>query len=251
MKLMNIKVALMYAVVALMLVAIVPAAAFPLQTDDGKVTIFGMVPTQTQDGFALDIFSPYDKAEGDNLRVAGYYSQSFAQSLKINIVDSDDRFIKSSGEGAVSNSKDRALYLFSFDEPVTQIKRIRIETPYGDVYSIPWSGVPEVSTDNISMRLYGISSQSRDDIQGMTHDRYNLEVRIANNLSSGLTLSPKYFMIEDQFGYGYEVEAEEYKLMPGEAIRYNLSTRELSPLSRPKALCFVPENITIDIEGWY
>lgn len=70
-------------------------------------------------------------------------------------------------------------------------------------------------------------------------------------MAEGLVLSPKFFWLLDQFNYGYEVRGEEYKLLPNESVRYTLKSQELSPLSRPKGLCFLPENFTIDLEGWY
>ncbi len=84
-----------------------------------------MIPTS--DGFALDIFSPYE-----------FQSRGIASELKVDVVDSEDRFIKARNIEDVSQSgyNDRALYLFEFDQPATQIKRTRIETPIQEVYSI-------------------------------------------------------------------------------------------------------------------
>jgi hypothetical protein len=47
--------------------------------------------------------------------------------------------------------------------------------------------------------------------------------------------------------YGYAVNGEEYRLLPNESVRYTLRSQTLSPLSRPKGLCFLPENFTIDL----
>lgn len=106
--------------------------AFPFQTTDGLVKIYGMVPTS--DGFVLDIFSPFE-----------FQGSGIASQLKVDVVDSEDRFIKAYNVKDVSNPgyNDRALYFFKFDQPATQIKRARIETPAQDVYSVSWSGVPE------------------------------------------------------------------------------------------------------------
>ena len=214
--------------------------AFPLQTTDGKIEIYGMIPTK--DGFALDIFSPYE-----------IQGSAIASNLKVDVVDSEDRFIKADNVRDVSNPgyDDRALYFFKFDKPATQIKRTRIETPLQDVYSISWSGVPEVSDKNITIRLYGITDKSETDYDGLRYKQYDFEVKITNNMDQGLLLSPKYFWLLDQFNYGYEVKAEEYKLLPNESVRYTLTSQKLSPLSRPKGLTFLPENFTIDLEGWY
>lgn len=226
----------------LILMSVVGASyAFPLATSDGIIKIYGMIPTQ--DGFALDIFSPYT-----------YHGSNIAPSLKVDIVDSEDRFIKSERVEDVSNPgyNDRALYYFGFDQPVTQIKRVRVETPASDVYSISWSGVPEASNGNITLKLYGIKDISlKDSYSEMRFKQYEFEVKITNNMAQGMLLSPKYFWLLDQFNYGYEVKAEEYKLLPNESVRYTLQSQRISPLSRPQGLTFLPENFTIDLEGWY
>jgi hypothetical protein len=217
------------------------AQAFPLQTTDGIIKIYGMIPTS--DGFALDIFSPYE-----------FQGRGIASELKVDIVDSDDRFIKAFSTEDVSQPgyNDRALYFFKFDQPATQIKRTRIETPNQDVYSISWSGVPEASTDNITIKLYGVKDNTREgSYNGLLKKQYDFEVKVTNKMPHGLDLSPKYFWLLDQFNYGYAVKGEEYKLLPNESVRYTLSSQTLSPLSRPKGLCFLPENFTIDLEGWY
>ena len=225
----------------MMLAAISVSQAFPLQTTDGIVKIYGMIPTK--DGFALDIYSPY-----------AIQGRSIAQDLKVDVVDSEDRFIKASNVQDVSNPgyNDRALYFFKLDEPATQIKRTRIETQANDVYSISWSGVPEASTKNISIKLYGIKDNSDTDPYSQLHfKQYDFEVKITNNRPDGMLLSPKYFWLVDQFNYGYEVKSEEYKLLPNESVRYVLQSQKMSPLSRPKGLVFLPENFSIDLEGWY
>ena len=224
-----------------MLVCISLSQAFPLQTTDGIVKIYGMIPMQ--DGFALDIYSP--------VRLEG---TSIAPELKVDVVDSEDRFIRATNTEDVSNPgyNDRVLYFFKFDKPATQIKRVRIETPMSDVYSISWSGVPEASTKNITIKLYGIKDNSKTDAYSqLRYKQYDFEVKITNNRTQGMVLSPKYFWLLDQFNYGYEVKAEEYKLLPNESVRYTLSSQQLSPLSRPKGLYFIPENTSIDLEGWY
>jgi hypothetical protein len=224
-----------------MLASISVSQAFPLQTTDGIAKIYGMIPTN--DGFALDIYSPY-----------AIQGRSIAQDLKVDVVDSEDRFIRASDVRDVSNPgyDDRALYFFKLDEPATQIKRTRIETPASDVYSISWSGVPEASTNNISIKLYGIKDNSEtDSYSQLRYKQYDFEVKITNKMAQGMALSPKYFWLVDQFNYGYEVKAEEYKLLPNESVRYTLKSQKMSPLSRPKGLVFLPENFSIDLEGWY
>jgi len=228
--------------VAMAFLMICTASAFPLKTSDGVITIFGMIPKE--DGFALDVYSPYTLS-----------GRGIATDLKVEIVDSDDRFHKAYSVYGVSSPgyNDRALYSFRFDEPVTQIKRIRVETPNHDVYSIAWAGVPEASTKNITIRLYGISdiSDCSNQYSQMCYRKYSLDIRVTNRMDQGLLLSPRYFWLLDQFNYMYSVSGEEYKLLPNESVRYTLVTQQMSPLSRPKGLLFAPENFTIDLEGWY
>ncbi|MCX6676976.1 MAG: hypothetical protein NTU95_03405 [Methanothrix sp.] len=228
-------------ILAFMLAAVSLSQAFPLQTTDGMIKIYGMIPTS--DGFALDIFSPYE-----------LQGRGIASNLKVDVVDSEDRFIKARNIEDVSNPgyNDRALYFFEFDQPATQIKRTRIETPNQDVYSISWSGIPEASTDNITIKLYGVKDNTqKNTYNGLQNKQYDFEVKVTNKMPQGLALSPKFFWLLDQFNYGYEVKGEEYKLLPNESVRYILHSQALSPLSRPKGLSFLPENFTIDLEGWY
>lgn len=227
--------------ILILLLLSIEVQAFPLQTEDGVIKIYGMIPTSN--GFALDIFSPYE-----------FHGSGIASDLKVDVVDSEDRFIKAYSTEDVSQPgyNDRALYYFKFDQPATQIKRTRIETPNQDVYSISWSGVPEASTDNITIKLYGVKDNTEEDAySGLQNKQYDFEVKVTNNMHQGLSLSPKYFWLLDQFNYGYAVTGEEYKLLPNESVRYTLSSQTLSPLSRPNGLCFLPENFTIDLEGWY
>lgn len=217
------------------------AQAFPLETADGVIKIYGMIPTKN--GFALDIFSPYE-----------FQGSGIASGLKVDIVDSEDRFIRAYNIKDFSNPgyDDRALYFFECDQPATQIKRTRVETPNQDVYSISWSGVPEASTDNITIKLYGVKDNTQEDAySGVKSKQYDFEIKVTNKMPQGLMLSPDYFWLLDQFNYGYEVNGEQYKLLPNESVRYTLHSQTLSPLSRPKGLCFLPENFTIDLEGWY
>lgn len=226
-------------ILVLMFGFVATACGFPLNTSDGAVRIFGMIPTES--GFALDVFSPFV-----------LNGQGIASDLKLEVVDSDDRFIKSSNILPLAHPeyKDRALYTFTFDKPVTQLKRIRVESPNGNVYSISWTGVPEASTKNETIRLYGVTDLSNK-LYDKLHKQYDFEIRITNNLSSGLIVSPQDFWLVDQFDYAYTVSAEEYKLLPGESVRYVLRSQEISALSRPKLLVFRPDNLAMELEGWY
>lgn len=225
-----------------LVVALVPlSCGFPLNTTDDRIIILGMVPMEN--GFALDIFTPPELG-----------GEGLARNLKVEIVDPDDKFIESNDVLDVSHRayKDRALYCFNFDRPATQIKRIRVETPGEDVYSISWSGVPEASSKSITVRLYGVTADSDGyNYAPIKYKQYNFEVRITNNLSGGLLLSPQDFWLVDQFNYGYEVKAEQYKLLPNESVRYTLASQEMSPLSRPKLLVYLPDKLSMDLEGWY
>jgi hypothetical protein len=215
------------------------AWGFPVNTSDGAIQIWGMIPMGAN-GFALDVFSPFT-----------INGQGIADMLKLQVVDSDDRFYDAAQKLRVDSSDyhDRELYVFRIGKSAAQIKRIRVESPTGTVYSVSWSGVPEASDKNLSIRLYGITEIPTED---QLFKQYQFEVRVTNNRSdSGLLLSPKYFVLADQFNYAYTLSGEEYKLLQGESVRYNLTSERISALSRPKLLAFPPEKLTMELQGWY
>jgi hypothetical protein len=232
----------LYLLLLILLFALVSTSyGFPLNTTDGRIEIYGMVPTS--DGFALDIYTPPDLG-----------GTGLAPNLKVEIVDPDDIFIGSNNRVDISHPsyQDRELYFFKFDRPATQIKRMRIETPDEYVYSISWAGVPEASSQTIKLRLYGVTDDSgKDSYDYVNYKQYSFEVRITNNLSQGLVLSPDDFWLVDQFDYGYKLSAEEYKLLPNESVRYVLHSQKMSPISRPKYLAYMPDKLAMDLEGWY
>ena len=220
-----------------LLILIATSSAFPLNTSDNRVRILGMVPLS--DGFALDIFTPEPK---------------LAHSLTVEVVDPDDSFIKSYRSEDVANPSyfDRTLFSFQFDRPATQLKRIRIETTDGDVYSIAWAGVPEAFSKTIKVRLYNVTEKSNHPFgDQLAYKQYSFEVRVTNNLTQGLVLSPDDFWLVDQFNYGYVVRGDEYKLLPNESVRYTLTSQSMSPVSRPKLLVYLPDKLAMDLEGWY
>jgi len=66
-----------------------------------------------------------------------------------------------------------------------------------------------------------------------------------------LLLSSGDFRLLDQFDYPYIVNSEEIRLISNESVRYTLRSGWMSPISRPERLVFLPENLTMDLEGWY
>jgi len=238
-------------ILALILALVANSQAFPLQTADGVIKINGMI--DLEDGFALDV----EKASinsGDSRYAAAIarsveFQNPFIKSIQI--VDSEDRFISSDNQFDLAI--DRTLYCFKLDTPATQINRIRIETNDGNVYSIPWEGIPEASSDNIIMRLYGVEDQSKSDPESLIPIKkyYGIEIKITNNMGQDLLLSSENFRLLDQFDYEYHLSSDEFKLLPNESVRYTLRSSWLSPISRPERLVFLPENLTMDLEGWY
>ncbi|MGV8125698.1 MAG: hypothetical protein ACP5PV_00610 [Methanothrix sp.] len=200
-----------------------------------------------QDGFALDV-------ENDDIKNAGIVAAGYTQNplLKsIQIVDSDDRFISSDNQFNIA--VDRVLYCFKLDKPATQIKRIRIETNDGNILSLPWEGIPEAASNNIIMRLYGVKDQSISEpaSQIPVKKYYGFEIKITNNMDQDLLLTSGDFRLLDQFDYGYDMNSDEFRLLPNESVRYTLRSSWMSPISRPEKLVFRPENLTMDLEGWY
>ncbi len=238
-----------------MLICISASHAFPIQTEDGAIKINGMIPLK--DGFALDVEQDCYTHTND-ITKSQASRNPFIKSIQV--VDSDDRFINNDNEFDVTGSvKDRTIYCFKFDKPATQIKRIRIEGR-DNIYSIPWDGVPSASSDSLTMRLYGVSDNTRmDPTSPISYKHYRFEIKVTNNMNRDMTLSSADFMLLDQFNYMYEVWPTsndfsmpgDYTLLPNESVRYTLGSQGMSPLSRPSVLVYLPENLTMDLEGWY
>jgi len=232
-------------ILVLVLAVATTSQAFPIQTADSAIKIVGMI--NLEDGFALDVENSNIKDTG--IIAAGYTQNPLLKSIQI--VDSDDRFI--SNDNQFDIAVDRVLYCFRLDKPATQIQRIRIETNEGNILSLPWEGIPEAASNNVIMRLYGVSDKSISDPTSRIPVKkyYGFEIKITNNMDRDLLLSSGDFRLLDQFDYPYIVNSEEIRLISNESVRYTLGSGWMSPISRPERLVFLPENLTMDLEGWY
>lgn len=185
-------------------------------------------------------------------------------NARLDLVDSDDKFYspdESSGAGngdLMDFSPDatgyraitRALVPFKVPQGVI-IKRLRFNPQSSQPFSIDWNAVPQVSGNDLAMKLYGASKSSSGHMSV-----WNFDLKITNNSTQPLQLNSDDFAILDQFGYrywgaphdiGYEGGVS-INLMPSESIRTTIPVRNVFELSRPVMLEY--DNLTMDISAW-
>ncbi len=117
-----------------------------------------------------------------------------------------------------------------------------------------WWVTPKGSSDKVVLRYYGISDWLLNpDEQGIV-----VQLRVTNNGSENITVSPENFTLFDQWGWPYSPTAgfESEVVAPGDAQkeRVLVGFTGVSLLSRPAALAYdfnTPHQVVIDFERDY
>jgi hypothetical protein len=247
---MRLKVALL----CLVLVSIAPCAnAFPLTGGNGQInaTVVGTFPGPlgtSEDQLFLDVLFDY----------RGFDVEHVARDvfLKIDLVDSDDKFYEGRFIDDIGNGADgtwRNLYVFDVP-PKIDIKRVRIDSR-GPPFSIEWTGVPEVKDTLLGIKFYGITRNQEYDSQT---DSISADIKITNLAQNEQEIGNDQFVLIDQIGYPYKGSnswgnpsiVHDATLLPTESMRFNLVFDAVSRLSRPVYLKYLPSNLTMDISAW-
>ena len=225
----------------LLIANIASVDAFPLTGGNEIVnaTVYGVTERETVNGdgtiYCIDMSA--DAGSKDSRR---YYS--------VILVDSEDKaYGPSPSSGAMANFNsgeeahlaDLALNGYKFRDTVqlavpkgTIIKRLKITPDNSDPFSIDWDGVPEVSAQGIKLQFYnGQPEYTSDGTYSWVFD-----VKVTNTGNETVT-APSFSML-DESGWIYKGSSLRDKLLPGEALRFDVVVKDVGAFSRPSELIF-------------
>jgi hypothetical protein len=127
-------------------------------------------------------------------------------------------------------------------------KLLKVSPSEGQPVAINWWKTPKKILGNIILRYYGITDLQKDaDEQSMTFD-----VKITNNGTTGIPISPENFTILDQWGWDYYTMEgfSPASLEPKKSARVKVIFSNLSLLSKPSILSYdcLGGELAIDLE---
>jgi hypothetical protein len=229
-------------VIALLLVLTFSMAqAVPLQGSNGNATVvlFGASRTPLDD----------ENATQEILKVdVGLMG---AENATYQLVDADNNIYPAGLYKQLSSGKQTIWFLTEND---CLIKLINV-TPEGSapIY-INWWATPKGSNNNLIVRYYGITDWLiNSDEQGIV-----VQVRVQNNGTKDLIVSPENFTLLDQWGWPYRptlgFDPEVVGPQNATSDRVKLGFTGVSLLSRPAALAYdylMPDQIIIDFNQDY
>lgn len=184
----------------------------------------------------------------------------------VSLVDDEDKFynpgqgdlnsywsIVNIGWGDIAGVGKR--FFIPFDVPKgTVIKRLKFEPSPGEPISISWEAVPEVSNDDLKLKMYGVTSNDLDKTLSPYRKAWIFDIKLTNNLTTNMPFSVEDFSMVDQYGwvYGWEYDGrnpgQSGVLTSGESMRFDLTFSPISGLSRPVMLKY--KNLSLDISAW-
>ena len=208
------------------------ALAFPLHGSNGVVsaTIYGATKEGANAYVDLSVSMP---VTGNN-------------PTNVDLIDNDDKLYKANGlinggSDPLNNYSARSTMSFSVPEDII-IKRVRVTPATSDPFSIDWTGVPEASDNDTTMKFYGATKPS--DI----NPAWSFDVKITNNAPGTMTYTSQDFKMIDQFGWKYGGSiSDSGKILSNESLRFKFETIA-SKFSRPIALEF--KDLALDISAW-
>jgi hypothetical protein len=145
------------------------------------------------------------------------------------------------------NGAIRDMLLFDVPDEVI-IERLRIVPAESNSFYINWTGIPEITGNNVTLRFYGATFEPN----GMRwrQGNWNLDVSITNLANQTAEFNSSSFALIDQFGWVYSgEEGDELKEIPaGEMSRFIVKVPYVSELSDPTAIIF--EGLNLDVSAW-
>jgi hypothetical protein len=226
------------AILALLLALIVGTTqAYPLQggNENVKAVLFGAVRTSLGDVNATEEVLRLD------VGLLGAENASYELVDQKNIAFEPSLYLALQPGRQISNQM--VLFIVPKDD---LFKLINVTPDSGKSFNINWWATPKATAQDLIIRFYGITDWIADpNQQGLV-----IQLRLGNNGSSSLPVSPENFTLLDQWGRDYYPVAgfEPMVLAPGMATgRVQVGFTGLSPLSRPAALVFDGQKI-IDLE---
>ena len=201
---------------ALIAILILSAQAFPLHGSNGIVnaTVYGVMNYEYGNGLYFDI------------------SVSDVDAYDVELIDSDNNTYDGNsgpyrstlhGFPTENEYKGAIRDMLLFDVPNGIIvKHLRIVPSHSDPFYINWTGMPEATGHNVTLRFYGATFEPN----GMRwrQGNWNLDMNITNNANQTAEYNSSNFALVDQFGWIYPgEEGDALKKIPaGESMRFNV-----------------------------
>jgi len=227
---------------ALAIILIHSAQAFPLYGGNGIVnaTVYGVMKYEYGDGLYTDI------------------SASDVDVYDIELIDNDNNTYNDNsgpyrstlnGFPTETRSKGSVRDMLLFDVPNDIIiKRLRIVPSHSNPFCINWTGMPEATGRNTTLRFYGATYEPN----GMRwrQGNWNLDLNITNRANQTAEYNSSGFALIDQFGWVYSGEEGDVlkKIPAGESMRFNVKVPFVSEISSPIAIRF--KDMLLDISAW-
>jgi len=178
------------------------------------------------------------------------------ENVDLELVDDEDRRYSNSfvGDWVGGYKNGAARRIIKFDVPSgAAIKRLRVIPTFvktAEPFSIDWTGLPEISSDNATLKFYGVTKPSvkLNAFEGWV---WVFDVKISNTGNETLNVKSDEFQLVDQFGWkydGYLDSNRDEKILPGETLRYTVNVNGVSEFSRPVFLKF--KDMKLDISAW-
>lgn len=211
--------------------------AIPLQggSDAVKCTLFGLIKTPvsqdmnyTQADLQLDI---------------GLLG---SQNATYELVDSKDNIYKPIAYKSLQPG--RTLLIFEVPETAL-FKLLKVTPKEGKPFNINWWKTPKGTKGDIIIRYYGVVDLvTQADQQAIAY-----EIKMANNGTAPLAVSPDNFTLLDQWGWPYYTTSgfTATEIPSKKAIDVNLVFGGISPFSRPSVLAYdygTDNQIIIDLD---
>jgi hypothetical protein len=229
-------------ILALAIVLMHSAQAFPLYGGNGIVnaTVYGVMKYEYGDGLYVDI------------------SASDVDVYDVELIDPDNNTYngnsgpyRSTLHGFPTETKYkgsvRDMLLFDIPKEII-VKRLRIVPSHSDPFYIKWTGMPEVTGQNVTLRFYGTTFEPN----GMRwrQGNWNLDLDITNGANQTAEYNSSSFALVDQFGWAYPGEEGDAlkKIQSKESTRFNVKIPFVSEISRPMAILF--RGMKLDISAW-
>ncbi len=225
-------------VLALLLVFVLGTAqAYMLQggNENVKATLFGAVRTSLGDANATE----------ENLSLdVGLIG---AENATYQLVDSKDNIYQPRSYGVLLPTRQMLTFLVPKD---SLFKFINVAPTTGQPFNINWWETPKGTNGDVIVRYYGFIDWLADPEQ----QSLAVQLRIGNNGTSNLTISPENFTLLDQWGWDYYpvLGFDPVVLGPGKATaRVHIGYAGISPISKITAIAYdygEPNQIVIDLD---
>jgi hypothetical protein len=217
------------------------AQAVPLQGSDGNATVvlFGATRTPLAD----------ENSTQEILKVdVGLIG---AENATYQLVDADNNIYLPGLYKPLSSGKQTVYFLTTKD---SLFKLLNVTPSGGKPIYINWWATPKGSNSNLIVRYYGITDWLiNPDEQGIV-----IQVRVQNNGTQKIIVSPENFTLMDQWGWPYRptlgFDPEIVEPQEATTSRVLLGFTGISLLSRPAALAYdngAPSQIIIMFERDY